>query len=136
MNEDPASSPPNSFPKEMRITRKSQMDELFSSGESFIAYPLRVVFVKKEKMPESEIAVLVNVSKRKFKRAVKRNRMKRLIRENFRIHRHDLENLLRTRPYSLNIAFLYLKNELSDYVEINKAMAKALDLLKKKIPEV
>ena len=117
----------------MRLVRKSQMDALFSSGKSFIAYPLRVVFLKKEKTPENEIAIMVSVSKRKFKRAVKRNRTKRLIRENFRTQRHELENMLKTSPFSLNIGFLFLKDELSDYEEINKAMAKALTLLKAKI---
>jgi ribonuclease P protein component len=135
MNEDPVGLPNNSFPKAMRIVRKSQLDLLFSSGKSFIAYPLRVIFIEREKTQGQELSVLISVSKRKFKRAVKRNRIKRLIRENFRLQRHDLENALQSFPFSLDVAFLFLKSELPDYSEISKSMAKALDLLKVKIQE-
>ncbi|MBP1617806.1 MAG: rnpA [Bacteroidetes bacterium] len=135
MNEEPVGFPNNSFPKAMRITRKSQLDLLFSSGKSFIAYPLRVIFIEREKMPGQELSVLISVSKRKFKRAVKRNRIKRLIRENFRLQRHELESTMQYLPFSLDVAFLFLKSELSDYSEISKAMAKALDLLKVKIQD-
>jgi ribonuclease P protein component len=135
MNEDPVGLPNNSFPKAMRITRKSQLDLLFSSGKSFIAYPLRVIFMKKEKDQGPEVSVLISVSKRKFKRAVKRNRMKRLIRENFRLQRHELENTLQSLPVSLDVAFIFLKDELSDYKEIQQSMAKAINLLQVKIQD-
>jgi len=135
MNEEPAGLPNNSFPKAMRITRKSQLDLLFSSGKSFIAYPLRVIFVKREKTEGEDLSVLVSVSKRKFKRAVKRNRIKRLLRETFRQQRHELEIALQPLPFSLDVAFLYLKSELSDYAEISQSMTKALGLLKTRMLE-
>lgn len=135
MTEEPQRLPKYSFPKQMRITHKSQLDLLFSSGESFIAYPLRVVFIKKEKTEDADVSILVSVSKRKFKRAVKRNRMKRLIRENFRLERLELERSLVDLPFSLNVAFLYLKDELADFLEIKKAMVKAVGQLKIKIQE-
>lgn len=133
MNEEPAGLPNNSFPKAMRIVRKSQLDLLFSSGKSFIAYPLRIIFIKREKTQDEDLSVLVSVSKRKFKRAVKRNRIKRLIRETFRQQRHELEDALQPLPFSLDVAFLYLKSELSDYSEISQAMNKALAQLKLKM---
>lgn len=133
MNEEPAGLPNNSFPKAMRIVRKSQLDLLFSSGKSFIAYPLRIIFIKREKTQDEDLSVLVSVSKRKFKRAVKRNRIKRLIRETFRQQRHEFEEALQPLPFSLDVAFLYLKSELSDYSEISQAMNKALAQLKLKI---
>ena len=130
MNEEPAGLPNNSFPKAMRITRKSQLDLLFSSGKSFIAYPLRVIFVKREKTEGEDLSVLVSVSKRKFKR-----RIKRLLRETFRQQRHELEIALQPLPFSLDVAFLYLKSELSDYAEISQSMTKALGLLKTRMLE-
>lgn len=125
----------NSFPKSKRITGKKRLDALFSSGESFIAYPLRVVFLKREKSINTEVAVVVSVSKRNFKRAVKRNRVKRLIRENFRQMQLEFDLFLASQSYSLDVAFLYLKDELPDFNEIQKAMNKTVLLLKSKCLE-
>jgi ribonuclease P protein component len=133
MSEELIRTSKKTLPKEIRITSKKQLDLLFMSGDSFIAYPLRVVFTKRDKTPEAEVAILVSVSKRKFKRAVKRNRVKRLIRETFRLNRHALQEALRPLPFSLDVAFLYLKNELPEYPEVEKAMLKAIDLLKTKV---
>ncbi len=133
MNEELVKPKINSFPKIMRVSHKKRLDLLFTKGESFIAYPLRVVFVKREKEEGSELSMVISVSKRKFKRAVKRNRMKRLIRENFRVECHSLEQELKELPFSLDVAYLYLKDELTDYDEINKAITKSIDVLKVKI---
>ena len=67
------------FCKEERLCRKGGFEELLSSGYSFVSYPLRVVirlYPREEKDFPARIAV--SVSKRRFKRAVKRNRVKRL----------------------------------------------------------
>ncbi|MFT4072842.1 MAG: ribonuclease P protein component [Dysgonamonadaceae bacterium] len=133
MSEEPYHLPKKSFPKEIRITSKKELDNLFAQGDSFIAYPLRVVFSKKEKTQGRDLCFMVSVSKRKFKRAVKRNRVKRLVRETFRLSRRELELKLVSEPYSVNVAFIYLKNELPDFAEINKAMHKALDTLEVKL---
>lgn len=68
---------------------------------------------------------MVSVSKKKFKRAVKRNRVKRLIREAYRLNKSSLIGLLQNKGKSMDIAFLYLKNELPVYEDIEKALLKA-----------
>lgn len=121
----------NTFTKEEKLCSTKSIDKLFSSGKSFIAYPLRIVYLYEEKNSESNktVSVLVSVSKKKFKRAVKRNRVKRLIREAYRLNKQSYLQMLKERNKCVDIAFLYLKNELPDYNEIEKAVVKAIAIL-------
>lgn len=116
----------NDFSKQERLCSKISIERIFASGISFIAYPLRVVCCSEkqsERYPKARI--LISVSKRKFKRAIKRNRVKRLIREAYRLHKTELFTNLDQNSHYVDIAFIYLKDELPTYAEIEKAILKA-----------
>jgi len=121
--------------KDERLCLQSRIDLLFTKGESFIAYPLRIVYTTRniEDSEEINVSILASVSKRKFKRAVKRNRVKRLIRENYRLNKNIFLDICSLSNKSIDIAFLYLKDELPDFNEIEKAMIKTSSILKEKI---
>ena len=70
---------------------------------------------------------MVSVPKKRIKKAAHRNRIKRQIRESFRLSK-DLVNDIKVElgEQSLDIAFVYVKDTESDYKEILKAMQKAL----------
>lgn len=124
------------FSKEEKLCSQKAIDRLFREGASFIAYPLRVVYLVKEKSEEQKYPqVLVSVSKRKFKRANKRNRVKRLVREAYRLQKSSLIKCCEEKEITLHIAFLYLKDELPTYAEIEKAVGKALSSIKEKTGE-
>jgi ribonuclease P protein component len=79
------------FPKEEHLCRKKLIEELFSKqSSSFGVYPLRVVWVSRATPSTAPPQVLISVSKRTFKRAVDRNRLKRLIREAYRLNKYRL----------------------------------------------
>lgn len=120
--------------KDERIYAQKRIETIFAGSESFIAYPLRVVFTRRE-VSESEpsVAMLVSVSKRRFKRANKRNAIKRLVREAFRLKKHALADIADMSGIHLDIAFLYLNNELPTFEEIEKSMQKTINVLKKKL---
>ena len=122
------------LPKEERLSWKRHIDYLFEQGKSFIAYPLRVVYVVMEagelKAPAS---FLVSVSKKKFKRAVKRNRVKRQVLEAYRTRKADLFTTLDQNGKSLLVAFLYLEKETLPSSSIDEAMVKALRTLGEKV---
>lgn len=66
------------------------IEKMFAGGSrSFSVFPLRVVYLPVEEL-EAPVSILVSVSKRRFKRAVKRNRVKRQIREAYRMNKHGL----------------------------------------------
>lgn len=127
------------FSKTERLCSKKSIDTLFSKGISFIAYPLRVVYLCEESDSTSASntsQILVSISKKRFKRAVKRNRIKRLIREAYRLHKHKIIEQAENKNINTSIAFLYIKNELPTYQEIDKAMIKAIGLLTEKLNTV
>lgn len=111
--------------KNERVTGEKRIESLFAHGQSFIAYPLRVVFYEYKGNEEPKNSILVSVPKRKLKSAVKRNRIKRLIRESYRLNKHRFNTSLLPIGTTLDIAFIYLKDELTDYAAIEKSVRKA-----------
>ena len=126
-------SPDFSFPKKEKLCSQKVIEELFSSGRSFIKYPLRVVILTHENQPDTNAKVLVSVSKRRFKRAYKRNLLKRRIREAYRLNKHLIFPLLEKNSVDIAIAFVYLPTKILPFREIEKAMIETLESLKKKL---
>jgi ribonuclease P protein component len=123
------------FKKEERISTQKEIDLLFTEGISFISYPLRIVYIAQKPFSGADVSILVSVPKRKFKRAVQRNRLKRLIRESYRLNKMSLLNHLQEKDQGLLIAFLFVGNELSGFKEIESAVIKALASLRMKITQ-
>lgn len=120
------------FSKEERLYAEKRIEALFAGGSSFIAYPLRVVYLTRDKELEEEspqVSILISVSKKRFKRAVKRNRVKRLVREAYRLNKKELIDFAIQSGKSYDIAFLYLKSDLPTYEEIEKAILKSINTL-------
>ncbi len=80
--------------------------------------------------------VMVSVSKRRFKRAVMRNRLKRRMREAYRQNKHALCAALLSAERQAHIAFQYISNEELEYAEIEKKINKALRRLQERIGDV
>jgi ribonuclease P protein component len=113
------------FAKEERVTGAKRVDAIFASGKSFISYPLRVVYLQHEQSPVASCSILISVPKKRMKKAVHRNRVKRLVREAYRLNK-KLTQDIDLNEQSLDIAFIYVKDTASTYTEIEKAMLKAL----------
>ncbi|MDR1632876.1 MAG: ribonuclease P protein component [Dysgonamonadaceae bacterium] len=119
----------HTFRKSERIFKQKEIDVLFEKGISFIVYPLRVVYVEQQPVSGVEAAVLTGVPKKRFKRAVHRNRVKRLIREAYRLNKQLLFPNLQEKGKGLLIGFLFVGNELPDWKTIETAVVKALTAL-------
>ena len=119
--------------KAERLSWKRYIDLLFLQGQSFIAYPLRVVYLPVEKRLSVPVSILISVPKKKFKRAVKRNLIKRKIRESFRLHKQELTDNLAAADKQLLVAFIYLDNQIASFAEMEKAMNKAFRILREKM---
>ncbi len=125
------------FSKNERLCSKSLIDQLFSRGSScsLSAFPLRVVYqVTKRIADEPQDEVLISVPKRCFKRAVKRNRVKRQIREAFRKNKQILLYVLSVRPEDkVMIAFLWQDPRLYESDEIDKKVISLLRRISERI---
>ena len=95
--------------KEERLCSKKSIDALFagSDSKSLSAYPIRAVYKNTE---EAGIRILVSVSKRRFRHAVDRNRVKRQLREAYRLNKHVMDTI-KARPLGMDIAFIWLTDK-------------------------
>jgi ribonuclease P protein component len=121
--------------KEERITSRKLIDMLFNGGQShsMAAFPLRLVFLEKEREGACPPAqMLVSVPKRCFKRAVKRNRVKRQVREAFRHYKHLIGDVL-PADRQLALAFIWLDDRLYDSAEVEQRVVSLLERLAEKM---
>lgn len=118
--------------KEERISWKRHIDLLFAKGQSFVAYPFRVIYLPMNEEMAARVSIMISVPKKKFKRAVKRNLIKRQTREAYRLQKYDLIDPLAEKNKSMLVAFLYLDKEILPVTSIEKGMRKAINLLKEK----
>lgn len=123
----------NTLHKSERLDKKKVIEKMFAGGSrSFSVFPLRVVYLPVEELA-ADASILVSVSKRRFKRAVKRNRVKRQIREAYRKNKHMLLDVLAARQCRLAIAFIYLSDQLADSTLIEERMKIALARIAEKV---
>jgi len=119
------------FKKEERLCSKKLLDELFRNGSSFLLYPFRVVHLPVAD-PVNLAQVVVGVSKRKFKRSVDRNLLKRRIREAYRLNKEDLlYSFLQDNSLQVIFAIHFIGKEIADYQFIEKKLKLALVQLTK-----
>ncbi len=81
-----------SFKKAEKLCSQKAIERLFSEGRSFAKYPLRLVWLPVEAVEGAvyPVQTAMSVPRKKFKRAVARNRIRRLMREAFRMNKHRL----------------------------------------------
>lgn len=131
-----AATAPHTFGKREHIVSRKLMEKLFGGGSrSMAAFPLRVVYMTiGRKEEDAPVQVLVSVSKRHFKRAVKRNRVKRQIREAYRMNKQPLIEVMQPTPdRALALAFLWQADELYGSQAVDKAMKSLLVRLRERI---
>ncbi len=125
------------FGKEEHLCRQTLIDQLFGgNAHTMMAWPLKIVYllVDTDAQPKMPVQLLVSVSKRSFKRAVKRNRVKRQIRESYRFNKLYLqEKVSAMTGKQLLIAIIWQDGKLHDSVEIETKMQKVLNRLADKL---
>lgn len=108
-----------SFSKDERITNKRVIQNLFESGKKLITSPLILKYLVGQY--EIKNKVLITVSKSKIKSAVKRNLLKRRIRESYRLNK----NIINGIGYSF--AFVYSSSKILSYNDINRSLVELLN---------
>lgn len=113
----------NTFCKAERLNSKKLIEKMFEGGsKSFSVFPLRMVCMELEEPGKVSAAILISVPKKRFKRAVHRNRIKRQIREAYRKNKHELLQYLEQQEKTVVIAFIYLSNEMVSSAQIEDKM--------------
>ena len=126
----------NTFSKPEHLCGEKRITRLYTQGDAFIAYPLRVVFLIEPKKDKELASVLVSVPKKRFKRAVKRNRLKRLMREAYRLNKLLLVEKLEEKQLQIHIAFNYVSDEELNFASVEKKMKISLQRLMDRIESI
>lgn len=123
------------FRKSERLCRKLLIDRLFAGGsKSLLAFPLRLVYLPVEAEVASErVSLLISVPKKRFRRAVKRNRVKRQVREAYRRNKHLLLDKLAEVDKHLIVGMIWLGDELVSSVELEQRVQNLLQRLVERI---
>lgn len=79
------------------------------------------------------VQFLISVGKKKIKTAVKRNHIKRLFRESYRTQKHELFDLMKTRNRQLLVAFVFVGEEKTDFIQMKEKTKVALNMITKKL---
>ncbi len=121
------------FRKEERLCSIKLIEQLYSQGSSFSFYPFRIIY-SIQPIQEVPAQIVISVPKRKFKRAVDRNKIKRRIKE---VYRHSKEDFLYPqlveKNISLHILIIYTGNEINTTINIRKKLNLALERLVNKL---
>ncbi len=111
------------FPKEEKLKSEKQIQEVFTKGSSITVFPIKLLFLKTEEKI-SNFQVGFTVPKRNFRGAVQRNRLKRLLREAYRVNKPRFFN--KTQG-SYAFMFLYLGKEMASFQDLEVKMREVLD---------
>lgn len=114
--------------KQERLSSLKDIEVLFKEGKSFTKYPFRVIWLEKDPTSGTRIRVMFSVSKRKFPKAVDRNKVKRLMRESYRLLKPEFYQSLPLNA-SWDIGLVYSGTEILGFAEIQRNLSKALERL-------
>jgi len=115
------------FKKAERLSKEKFIKELFEKGSSFYSFPFKVIHQASPNQSNSTVnQVLISVSSRNFKRAVDRNKVKRMVREAYRLQKE----IIQSRPEKGIFSFIYTAKEILPFVEIKNKLFLVLEKIK------
>jgi len=120
----------HTYKKAERLKSRKLIAELYQKGQMVKSYPFRIKYLWHGHQMDSKLQGGVSVSKRHFKRAVDRNRVKRLLREAYRLENEELKDLCKHEDSpSLALMIMYSSSEIPTLAQTQKAVRKLLKKL-------
>jgi ribonuclease P protein component len=119
----------HTYPKNEKLKSRKQIQALFAGGKHVKTEKLRLIFFPLQ-IEDAPLKIGVSVSKKHFKLAVDRNRIKRLMREAYRLNQHDLKAVL-SQPYVMML--VYQSNKTTTFDQLDNEMKKIIDLFSLKL---
>jgi len=115
----------HTLPKPERLCGVNRVDSLFKDGSSFLCYPFRVLWNVTSVEKDPLVCFMVSVSKRKLKHAVDRNRVKRLVREAYRLNKQLLLDNV-SEGIKFHVAFIWIPSEELPFEKVSYKMQTSL----------
>ncbi len=111
--------------KSERLCNRILFQELIITGQSFVKYPFRIILKESSQQGDVPARIAISVSKKKIKRAVQRNHIKRLTREAYRLNKADLYKHIASGT-TVDLLFIYLDHQKPSYTKIVTAIQHAI----------
>lgn len=124
--------------KNERLKSRKRIEQLFREGEHFFLHPFKVYYIFSPFKNDRRGSILqtgIGVNTRHFKKAVDRNRIKRVTRESYRLQKNTLIALLQPRDLCLDLFLVYVAKEMPDYWMLNEKLRLILGKLEQQINE-
>ncbi len=122
--------------KNERLKSRKRIEEVFTAGNNFFIYPIKTQFILSSPGKNATaLQVGIAVSARNFKKAVERNRIKRLIREVYRLQKHTLQQKLEDKQKCLQVFFVYVGKEIPVFAQLHEKLRLILERLIQKVDE-
>ena len=125
--------------KDQRLKSRKRIERIFREGKSINVFPYRVYYMLENGAPPGSarpahaLQAGFGVSSRHFKKAVDRNRIKRLTREAYRLNKGTLDQIVEQRKLSLSVFFIYTGKELPDHRLVSGKIVVALEKIGKEL---
>ncbi len=103
------------FTKEERLSSRKLIEQVAKEGKSFLVHPFKVIIMETSLESKFPAQVMMSVAKKRYPRAVDRNRIKRLMREAYRKNKHTLYTALNEQNKKLALMLIYIGAELPEY---------------------
>jgi ribonuclease P protein component len=123
------------FKKEERLRDKKSIKELFEQGNGFYVAPFKVVWIKTIFESSFPAKILITVSHRNFKKAVDRNRIRRVTREAYRKNKSILYEKLNDSEKKIAFMLIYTGKIIIPYKEVEDKIILILQRLAKENEE-
>lgn len=110
------------YSKKEKLCSRKVISRLFENGNTFYSDPLRILWLKSEETLSFPVQSAISVGKKSFPRAVDRNRIKRLMREAWRLNKHKLYNQLEKIRIKVVIMIIYSGKNIPEYNDLETIM--------------
>ena len=136
--DSPRSHQNQRLPKGERLYLREEIERLHSCGRSFVSYPIRIVWLAEPNATQTpgeqaQVAVMTSVAKRRFKHAVDRNRIKRMTRAAYRLHKAPLWQAATQHHCTIRVALQSVAKTMPTYPELEQAVERAVARIVKEI---
>jgi ribonuclease P protein component len=119
------------FQSDERLKSKKAIESLFRQGQTKVFFPLKIFVSPAPHNHPHPVKLLVSVPKKKIKSAVERNRVKRLLREAWRLNKINLYRDLNEKQLKGNVMLLYLDKVPSGFHALTEKMPAVFDFVAK-----
>ena len=117
------------FTKSERLCSRKAIGRLFEGGRELFHYPFRLLWNYAEDNNRSPVKVAIAVPRKKIRKAVHRNRVKRLIREAYRQNKHIIYENHRFSGRNIDMVIIYVSGSIHNYDHINLRLVELLKRL-------